>query len=81
MSKYNLLDRGLLMFIFLCIILSFITAKSKCYITLLIVYCVITGENISSEELLWTHLEWADSFHWDVSTTVQAHEDPDPWLR
>lgn len=41
---------------------------------------LISGENVRSEELLWAHLERANRFYGDVSTTVQTHEDPDSWL-
>lgn len=42
---------------------------------------ILKGENNSAKELLRAHLERANHFHWDVSTSVQAHEDSDPRLR
>lgn len=61
---------------------SKIKNKISHFLTIAMCCCfVTTGENFSSEELLWANLEWANSFHRDVSATVHAHENPDPRLR
>lgn len=55
------------------------SSKSKSHWHNITLQCAIaTGENISSEELLWAYLERANCFHWDVSTTLQTYKDPAP---